>query len=118
MWAALGGHLELIKWWIASGREMDLGKPGNQKSDAIGAARDEEHQEVVALLEGFRDHPDETRLAVRSELNWYDEEAADRFAVVSSFFDKRSGLFILLFYIDHLPLRRAACNDEDDQERG
>ena len=28
--AAADGHLDVIKWWIASGREMDLGKPGDR----------------------------------------------------------------------------------------
>lgn len=84
LWAASGGHLELIKWWIASGREMDLGQHGDENTDAIDAAREEGHQEVISLLESFRDHPEETRLTVRSEIGWYDE-IADRFAVVSSF---------------------------------
>ena len=38
--AARYGYLEIIKWWIASGREMDLGKPGDvDKTDAIGVAK-------------------------------------------------------------------------------
>ena len=38
--AARHGHLDVIKWWIASGREMDLGNPGDvDKTDAIGGAR-------------------------------------------------------------------------------
>jgi len=35
--AAHYGHLHVIKWWIASGREMDLGEPGDEKADDIGA---------------------------------------------------------------------------------
>ena len=27
-YAATNGHLNVIKWWMASGREMDLGEPG------------------------------------------------------------------------------------------
>jgi len=39
-WAASRGHLDIIKWWIASGREMDLGKPGDvDETDAIGKAK-------------------------------------------------------------------------------
>ena len=35
--AAYWGCLDTIKVWIASGREMDLGKPGDvEKTDAIG----------------------------------------------------------------------------------
>ena len=38
--AAYNGYLDIIKWWIASGREMDLGKPGDiSHTDAIGAAK-------------------------------------------------------------------------------
>jgi len=37
--AAAGGHLDVIKWWIASGREMDLGTSGNTNTDAIGVAK-------------------------------------------------------------------------------
>jgi len=34
--AAIHGHLDAIKWWIASGTEMDLGKAGDMWTDAIG----------------------------------------------------------------------------------
>jgi len=30
--AASGGHVEVIKWWIASGREIDFGKPDDWKT--------------------------------------------------------------------------------------
>ena len=40
--AAYCGRLEVIRWWIASGREMDLGTPGYfSKSDAIRGQRRE-----------------------------------------------------------------------------
>ena len=30
LWVAANyGFLDVIKWWVASGREMDLGKPGD-----------------------------------------------------------------------------------------
>jgi len=39
-YAACSGYLDVIKWWIASGREMDLGQPGDvDKTDAIGMAK-------------------------------------------------------------------------------
>jgi len=39
--AARNGFLDVIKWWIASGREMDLGKPGDvDKTDAIGGGKE------------------------------------------------------------------------------
>lgn len=66
--AARDGHLGILKWWIGSGREMNLGEPGNEKSDAVLAARREEKTAVVTLLEQFRENPEETRSQVRKEL--------------------------------------------------
>jgi len=91
--AAVNGHLEAIKWWIVSGRKMDLGTPGDvDKTDAIGAAKKEEiwhgsaqnmgKREVVALLERFKSNATETRHAMRVEIGWYDETAARIFALV------------------------------------
>jgi len=86
LWAAaFCGRLELIKWWIASGREMDLGEPGNEQTDAIGVAKrdqekidresDEDFEErkrqfpeIVTLLERFRGNPEQTRSEVRKGL--------------------------------------------------
>ena len=66
--AACYGDLELIKWWIASGREMDLGQPGNVTNDAIGVAKKYGKTEVVSLLEIFKANPSQTRSEVRKEL--------------------------------------------------
>jgi len=82
--AASHGHLALIKWWIVSGREMDLGQPGNENTDAIRIARnpgEDRHEvqtdfetrkhrcaEVVTLLERFKKNPEDTRSDVRKEL--------------------------------------------------
>ena len=53
--AARWGHIDVIKSWIGSGREMDLGKPGDvDKTDAIGAAKNRGKMEVVTLLERFK----------------------------------------------------------------
>ena len=42
-WAASRCHLGIIRWWIASGREMNLGTPGEvDKTDAIRAAEEEQ----------------------------------------------------------------------------
>ena len=38
-WAAFWGRLDVIKWWIASGREIDLGKPGDANTGAIEVAK-------------------------------------------------------------------------------
>jgi len=81
--AATFGHLDIIRWWIASGREVDLGKPGYvDKTDVIGVAKNHGHLEVVTLLERFKSDPSQTRLAMRLELGWYDEAPAEIFALV------------------------------------
>jgi len=81
--AAFWGHLNTIKWWVASGREMNLGKPGDiDNTDAIGAAKNQGKTEVVTLLERFKENPRETRHAMRLELGLVDALAAEMFAVV------------------------------------
>ena len=67
--AAYDGYLEVIKVWIASGREMDLGTPGDiYKTDAIGGAKRNGKKEVVTLLERFKSDAAKTRSEVRKEL--------------------------------------------------
>ena len=66
--AAYDGHLDVIKLWIASGREIDLGKPGDEETDAIGAAKEEGKTEVVTLLERFKSDAAKTRSEVRKQL--------------------------------------------------
>ena len=61
---------------------MDLGKPGEDKTDAIGLARKQGKSEILTLLERFKENPEETRHAVRVELGWHDEAAAEMFALV------------------------------------
>jgi len=81
--AACYGHLDVIKWWIASGREMDLGTPGDiYHTDAIGGAKKYDKTEVASLLERFKSDPTETRHVVRLKLGWYNEAAAEMFAMV------------------------------------
>ena len=68
-WAAFNGRLDVIKVWIASGREMDLGKPGDvDRTDAIGKAKQGGKTEVVTLLERFKKDAAKTRSEVRKEL--------------------------------------------------
>jgi len=76
------GHLDIIKWWITSGRKIDLGKPGKRVPDVIGTAKRNGRTEVVSLLERFKENPRETRQAMRAEIGWYDELAAEMFAMV------------------------------------
>jgi len=67
--AAYNGYLDVIKVWIASGREIDLGTPGDNCTDAIRAAKKEGKTEVVTLLERFKsDDAAKTRSEVRKEL--------------------------------------------------
>jgi len=68
-WAAYYGFLDIIKVWIASGREMDLGKPGDvDKTDAIGVAKKKGKEEVASLLERFKSDAAQTRSEIRKEL--------------------------------------------------
>ena len=80
--AASQGRLDTIRSWIASGREMDLGEPGNEWTDAIGWAKEWRKTEVLTLLERFKENPVETRHAMRVELGLVDALAAEMFAMV------------------------------------
>jgi len=66
--AANKGSLDIIKLWIASGREMDLGKPGDAKTDAIGVAKQSGKTEMATLLERFKSDATKTRSEIRKEL--------------------------------------------------
>ena len=67
--AAKNAHLDVIMGWIASGREIDLGKPGDvDKTDAIGEAKERGKTKVVTLLERFKIDAAKTRSEVRKEL--------------------------------------------------
>jgi len=82
-YAASHDHLDIIKWWIASGREMDLGIPGDvEYADVIAGAKEEGRTEVVTLLERFKENLEETRYQVRVELGLLDALAAEVFAMV------------------------------------
>jgi len=81
--AAANGPLDVIRWWIASGREMDLGTPGDiKKTDAIGRAKKSGKTEVVTLLERFKSDAARTRHATRVELGCLGELAAEMFSLV------------------------------------
>jgi len=82
-WAAACGYLDVIKWWIVSGREMDLGTPGDvYKMDVIGEAKMYGRTEVVSLLERFKSDASKTRRAMKVELGLVDDLAAEMFALV------------------------------------
>jgi hypothetical protein len=80
--AALHGHVEIFKVWIASGRQMNLGEPGNWE-DATGIAREKNKTEVLSLLERFTLNQEKTRHEIRVELGGFlGELAAEMFALV------------------------------------
>jgi len=82
-YAARNGHDDVIKLWIASGREMDMGTPGDvDKTDAIGTAKIYGRTEIATLLERFKENPVEARHMVKLELSLLDELAAEVFALV------------------------------------
>ena len=64
------------------GREINLGKPGKDKTDVIGVAKKWRRTEVVALLERFKSDAAQTRHVMRVELGLLDELAAEMFALV------------------------------------
>ena len=68
-----GSHLE--GRWISGNRDI-------RKTDAIGVAKRLGKTEVVTLLERFKSDAVQTRHAMRVELGWYDEAAAEMFALV------------------------------------
>ena len=82
-WATFNDEVDVVKWWIVSGREIDLGKPGDiYMTDAIGAAQMLDLPKMLTLLERFKENPEETRHAVRVELGLVDALAAEMFALV------------------------------------
>ena len=109
LYVAEDGHLDIIKVWIASGRKMDLGEPGNEKTDAIGAAKNPEKKssedreyfeerkdrcaKVATLLKRFKANPTQTRTEVRKELG-----IAGRCRLIL-----RSTSFIIIFDPTSLP---------------
>lgn len=86
--AAMSGFCEVVRLWIVSGREMDLGEPGNERNDAIWAATNDRfglgqewevpRRETAAVLERFRESPGETREEMMREMGVH----AGRFALI------------------------------------
>jgi len=86
-WASCEGNHEVIKWLIASGR--NLGNFETMKGEhfdgkyytALEIARKHEKGEVVSLLEKFLENSTQTRHELRIELGVVDELAADIFSL-------------------------------------
>ena len=85
--AAFFGHHEVIRWWIASGRAIHPGRSPILSNNALGIARMRGNTEVVSLLERFRANQTQTRHDIRKELGWFEETAAEVFALVVFFCD-------------------------------
>ena len=84
-YAACNGYLDVIKWWIASEKEMDLGIPGDvDKTDAIRKAKQRGYAEVVSLLERFKSDAAKTRSEVRKELG-INGQYSDYYSIVFLF---------------------------------
>ena len=49
-WASFYGYGEIVRDWLISGREMDLGQPGDDFTDAIGIAKSS-YPQIATLLE-------------------------------------------------------------------
>jgi len=81
-WAARNAYLDVIKCWIASGRDLYLDQPENSGKKAIEEAKEWSLTEVVTLLESFRENSKETKHAVRVEIGWFDSASAEMFALV------------------------------------
>jgi len=75
--AVYWSHFNVVKWMIASGREMHLGKP-----DIIGVAKTKGETKSETLMKRFKKNPVETRHQMRLEIGWYDEAAAEMFALM------------------------------------
>ena len=79
------GDVEVIKWMIASGRDLDLDTKGNDwqgnECTAIEFARRESKTGVVSLLERFTLDQEQTRHEIRVELGLIYKDAAELFAM-------------------------------------
>jgi len=53
-WASFYGHEEIVRNWLASGRDMDLGQPGNDFTDGIGIAKSS-YPQIATLLESHHE---------------------------------------------------------------
>ena len=79
---------EIIKYWIASGKELKFGE-GEGAAQIMRETESwypadirESRQAVATLLEKFKEDPDGTRFRVRMELGYFIDLAAATFAVV------------------------------------
>lgn len=75
----LNGRADIIRYWIASGREIQpVSPPGLEDTWETAAHR---HPEIAKLLTDLENSPAETRDRVRRELGWHLHTATDWFAL-------------------------------------
>jgi hypothetical protein len=79
--AIIHDNIGVIKYWIASGREMILKIP-QSTFDALKLAKEMKKVSILVLLWKYDNDPERIRHQVRSELGWKGERAADVFAQV------------------------------------
>ena len=79
--AAYYGHMDIIKAWITSERELSLGKSGDFHSDPISASKTHFPQ-IASLLTRCKENEMLTRHQMRLELGFKEKPAAQTFALV------------------------------------
>ena len=102
-YAAFNGHLEVVKWIIASGRQFDAEKKGNLNGEMltpIEAATKSKKTAIVALLEDFNRDPNQTRLTVRTALGITVRDHFDFFFIYFSFDVKWNFSFLVVGLIE------------------
>ena len=62
--AAYCDHANIIRWWIAYGRKMDLGKEGDWSTDVLKAAK----KQGATLLKDFQTNRKKTKGKIRQDL--------------------------------------------------
>jgi len=66
--AASGGHGDIVKWMIASGREVHLGQAVTSLEPPAGKKRNKKVDEMLSLLGQFRENQESTTAKVRAAL--------------------------------------------------
>ena len=68
MIASIRGYIEIIKYILVSGREININAKNNDGKTAIDYAREKNKTEILKLLEEFEKEPEKTRNILRKEL--------------------------------------------------
>ena len=61
-------HIEIIKYILVSGREININAKDSSGKTAINIARENDKTEILKLLEEFEKEPEKTRNILRKEL--------------------------------------------------